>query len=147
MIAASNSAFVGFSPTTFVILLAVTLCGNVVIEVGVTSLLVSPVPAVASAVTVRFPFTEFAGNTQVFPRFSIPFAVQPAAFLTVIVLTFVSLVGTLKITSSASCGIFTTVSPFCLLVYVNAAGSFALIINLTSTPSLILLDASVPSFS
>ena len=143
MIAASNSAFVGFSPTTFLILLAVTLCCNVVIEVAVTALLVLPVPAVASAVTVRFPFTEFAGNTQVFPRFSIPFAVQPSAFLTVIVLTFVSLVGTLKITSSASCGIFTTVSPLSLFVYVNAAGAGLVTVIVTSRSSTLLVLVSV----
>ena len=50
-------------------------------------------------------------------------------------------------TSSASSGIFTTVSPFCLLVYVNAAGAFDFTLNVTSTASLILLAGVVPSFS
>ena len=52
-----------------------------------------------------------------------------------------------NVTSSASVGILISVSPFCLCVAVNSAGEFALIMNLTSTPSLILLLASVPSFS
>ena len=56
-------------------------------------------------------------------------------------------VGTVNTTSSASSGIFTTVSPFCLLVYVNSAGAFDLTTNVTSTPSLILLAGVVPSFS
>ena len=52
-----------------------------------------------------------------------------------------------NVTSSASVGILISVSPFCFDIDDNLAGSFALIMNLTSTPSLILLLASVPSFS
>ena len=53
----------------------------------------------------------------------------------------------LNVTSSASVGILISVSPFCFCVAVNSDGEFALIMNLTSTPSLILLEGAVPSFS